>query len=239
MPLPDLCLFFHGLIQDCGHIMLCDMDLAHTSDDIAAAAAVVDTRACAGSVLSGGGWAWAHEQRRSCCCRCSMCCYAQGKKCHRVCVTVCLCVLNFAACICTNLSSSSSPTPSTPLHKHTPRQHAPVRTRHPCPLHPSPLPLLPSHGLTLALPGAANNGNDGPGFWGTLEYVAPEVVTHGAAAYSPSSDWWGLGVLLYELLLGLVPWDGSCDDAIVEQIRAADVVWPPRGVVRAHFAALS
>jgi hypothetical protein len=54
VPLPDLCLFFHGLIQDCGHIMLCDMDLAHTSDDIAAAAAVVDTRACAGSVLSGG-----------------------------------------------------------------------------------------------------------------------------------------------------------------------------------------
>jgi serine/threonine protein kinase len=77
----------------------------------------------------------------------------------------------------------------------------------------------------------AAGAGEGASFWGTLEYVAPEVVQFGAAAYSPAADWWGLGVLIYELLLGLVPWDGSDADQIMDQIKAADVVWPPQGMV--------
>lgn len=38
-------------------------------------------------------------------------------------------------------------------------------------------------------------------------------------------------MLLYELLLGLVPWDGSSPEQIMDQIKAADVVWPPEGMV--------
>lgn len=38
-------------------------------------------------------------------------------------------------------------------------------------------------------------------------------------------------MLLYELLLGLVPWDGNNPDQIMDQIKAADVVWPPEGMV--------
>lgn len=60
------------------------------------------------------------------------------------------------------------------------------------------------------------------------------MVQFGAAAYSPAADWWGLGVLIYELLLGLVPWDGSDADAIMDQIKVADVVWPPEGMVSAE-----
>lgn len=77
----------------------------------------------------------------------------------------------------------------------------------------------------------AAGAGDGASFWGTLEYVAPEVIQWGAAAYSPAADWWGVGVLLYELLLGLVPWDGSDPDQIMDQIKAADVVWPPEGML--------
>lgn len=77
----------------------------------------------------------------------------------------------------------------------------------------------------------AAGAGDGASFWGTLEYVAPEVIQFGSAAYSPAADWWGVGVLLYELLLGLVPWDAHDADQIMEQIKAADVVWPPRGMV--------
>eukprot|EP00879_Flechtneria_rotunda_P002728 GHRR01002934.1.p1 GENE.GHRR01002934.1~~GHRR01002934.1.p1 ORF type:complete len:346 (+),score=83.38 GHRR01002934.1:487-1524(+) len=78
----------------------------------------------------------------------------------------------------------------------------------------------------------AVSGNAGsPIFWGTLEYVAPEVAVHGAGAYSPSSDWWGLGVLIYELLLGLAPWDGGEYGIILEQIKQGDVCWPPEGVL--------
>jgi serine/threonine protein kinase len=64
-----------------------------------------------------------------------------------------------------------------------------------------------------------------------LEYVAPEVVQFGTAAYSPAADWWGLGVMVYELLLGLAPWDANDADEMMEQIKAADVVWPPEGMV--------
>jgi serine/threonine protein kinase len=78
---------------------------------------------------------------------------------------------------------------------------------------------------------AAGDSAAGPGFWGTLEYAAPEVALHGTAAYSPASDWWGLGVLMYELLLGLVPWDGDGSDAMLEQIKQADVLWPPEGIL--------
>ena len=38
-------------------------------------------------------------------------------------------------------------------------------------------------------------------------------------------------MLIYELLLGLVPWDGEDSDAMLQQIKQADVLWPPEGMV--------
>lgn len=39
-------------------------------------------------------------------------------------------------------------------------------------------------------------------FCGTPEFLAPEVLTENS--YSRSVDWWGLGVLVYEMLVGEV-----------------------------------
>lgn len=91
--------------------------------------------------------------------------------------------------------------------------------------------LQPCIAVCFLLSLRAAAGGSASSFWGTLEYVAPEVAMNGAGAYSPASDWWGLGVLMYELLLGLVPWDGEDYDTILEQIKMGDVLWPPEGIV--------
>jgi hypothetical protein len=44
-------------------------------------------------------------------------------------------------------------------------------------------------------------------------------------------DWWVLGVLIYNLLLGLTPWDGESYDEQLRQIQNGDVLWPPAGMV--------
>ncbi|KAK4030359.1 ribosomal protein S6 kinase alpha-5 isoform X1 [Daphnia magna] len=42
-------------------------------------------------------------------------------------------------------------------------------------------------------------------FCGTIEYMAPEIVRGGGAGHDMAVDWWGVGVLTYELLTGASP----------------------------------
>ena len=56
---------------------------------------------------------------------------------------------------------------------------------------------------------------------GTPHYVAPERIRGEPA--SPASDVYGVGILLYELLTGQVPWDGP-----VQKILAGHLDEPPR-----------
>ena len=65
--------------------------------------------------------------------------------------------------------------------------------------------LLHSHSRVLG-----EYGNDGdPGraesLVGTREYVSPEVVLR--KSYGLAVDWWAVGILLYEMLVGRPPFD--------------------------------
>lgn len=42
---------------------------------------------------------------------------------------------------------------------------------------------------------------------GTPEYIAPEVITH--AGHGKAADFWSLGILLYEMLVGEPPFSAS------------------------------
>ncbi|XP_021842212.2 probable serine/threonine protein kinase IRE isoform X1 [Spinacia oleracea] len=59
---------------------------------------------------------------------------------------------------------------------------------------------------------------------GTPDYLAPEILLgmgHGATA-----DWWSVGVILFELLVGIPPFNAESPQKIFDNIMNHDVPWP-------------
>ncbi|XP_032113377.1 serine/threonine-protein kinase N3 isoform X2 [Sapajus apella] len=61
-------------------------------------------------------------------------------------------------------------------------------------------------------------------FCGTPEFLAPEVLTQ--EAYTRAVDWWGLGVLLYEMLVGECPFPGDTEEEVFDCIVNTDAPYP-------------
>lgn len=59
---------------------------------------------------------------------------------------------------------------------------------------------------------------------GTLPYMAPEAIRW--KAYGRSMDWWSMGITLYKLLIGRVPFHGSSTAKLRQAICVNDVVFP-------------
>lgn len=67
--------------------------------------------------------------------------------------------------------------------------------------------------------------NDTTGtFCGTPEFLAPEVLTQ--TLYTRAVDWWGLGVLIFEMLVGESPFCGDDEEEIFDSIVNHDVLYP-------------
>lgn len=58
-------------------------------------------------------------------------------------------------------------------------------------------------------------------FAGTAEYISPELIRGEGAGLE--ADWWTLGVLLYEMLIGKTPFEGKTPDALFEQILKSNI----------------
>lgn len=84
-------------------------------------------------------------------------------------------------------------------------------------------PLLTDFGIATAM------GESPALIAGTLPYMAPEQLGDDPAKGDPRTDIWSLGVVLYELLTGKLPFDDSSPTKLSDQIRT-HVPLPPRGI---------
>mmetsp|Transcript_8256 Transcript_8256/g.10223 ORF Transcript_8256/g.10223 Transcript_8256/m.10223 type:complete len:307 (-) Transcript_8256:6-926(-) len=59
---------------------------------------------------------------------------------------------------------------------------------------------------------------------GTPDYIAPEVFL--GTQCGPEVDWWALGCILYEFLIGISPFYGDTMEDIFQNILAQKIMWP-------------
>lgn len=63
---------------------------------------------------------------------------------------------------------------------------------------------------------------------GTPDYIAPEMITRENNS-SFAIDWWSLGVIIYEMLVGITPFGDQTREAVFDNIVKRRIEWPEIG----------
>ncbi|KAH0850421.1 LOW QUALITY PROTEIN: hypothetical protein HID58_095578 [Brassica napus] len=59
---------------------------------------------------------------------------------------------------------------------------------------------------------------------GTPDYLAPEILL--GMGHGKTADWWSVGVILFEVLVGIPPFNAETPQQIFENIINRDIPWP-------------
>ncbi|CAD8181575.1 unnamed protein product [Paramecium octaurelia] len=63
---------------------------------------------------------------------------------------------------------------------------------------------------------------------GTPDYIAPEIIS-GQSFSHKSQDFWSLGIILYEFLVGIPPFNDDSVEKIYQNILKGEIEWPEIG----------
>lgn len=78
--------------------------------------------------------------------------------------------------------------------------------------------------LKLSDFGLAKNAQFSNTFCGTPEYISPEMLL--GTGHDKTSDWWALGILIYEMLTGIPPFYDKNRNVMFLAIERAKIRWP-------------
>jgi serine/threonine protein kinase len=89
----------------------------------------------------------------------------------------------------------------------------------------SPSPSSPLASTETSSPSTTtSSGEQQDRVVGTPDYLSPEALM--GTGYGASVDWWALGVILFEFLTGIPPFNDETPDLIFRNIVNLDIPWP-------------
>jgi len=60
---------------------------------------------------------------------------------------------------------------------------------------------------------------------GTPDYISPEIIK-GVSSDNFSTDYWSLGVIMYEMLVGVPPFNDTTVERLFDNILNLRMEWP-------------